>query len=266
MNQPLYFIAIIPFFNEEEFLANTLDSWAKQTRLPDAMLLLDNASTDHSPQIAKEFNEKMQGKIACQVIRIATPGKVNALHQSHYLLTKGWAVYCDADTFYPPEYLERIEIQIRQASDKVVCVMAIDLPTPPDQPEAKSILNRKLWAARIFPHRCHTGGFGQVFRTDALQAVGGFDPMIWSFVLMDHEIVQRLHTQGSSLYHESLWCIPSQRRGNRKKVRWTVWERIMYFIHPRFLERWFFQVYLRRKFSQRGLVHLNLREQPWKKD
>ncbi len=49
-------IAIItPFLNEEAYLGHLLDSIRRQERPPDRLLLVDDGSTDRSPEIAQEF-------------------------------------------------------------------------------------------------------------------------------------------------------------------------------------------------------------------
>ena len=47
----------IPIRNGERFLIETLESLARQTRKPDRIIMLDNCSTDSTPQIAKGFKE-----------------------------------------------------------------------------------------------------------------------------------------------------------------------------------------------------------------
>jgi len=45
----------IPVRNGQQFLVQTLESLAAQTRKPDRVVVLDNCSTDTTPQIAQEF-------------------------------------------------------------------------------------------------------------------------------------------------------------------------------------------------------------------
>jgi glycosyltransferase involved in cell wall biosynthesis len=60
-------ITIIPVFNGEKFIRQTLESVAKQTLQPDRVLVLDNCSTDGTERIVKEFQP-----IKCEWIRNAT--------------------------------------------------------------------------------------------------------------------------------------------------------------------------------------------------
>ena len=57
-------LTVIPVFNGEPFIAQTLDSLARQTRRPDRVVVLDNCSTDRTPDIVKNFTG-----IACEFLR-----------------------------------------------------------------------------------------------------------------------------------------------------------------------------------------------------
>lgn len=46
---------ILPVFNGERFLPGTLDALARQSRPPDRIVVLDNCSTDRTPEIARQF-------------------------------------------------------------------------------------------------------------------------------------------------------------------------------------------------------------------
>lgn len=48
-------LTVIPVFNGEPFLAQTLESVARQTLRPDRVIVLDNCSTDRTPEIVKNF-------------------------------------------------------------------------------------------------------------------------------------------------------------------------------------------------------------------
>jgi glycosyltransferase involved in cell wall biosynthesis len=57
-------LTVIPVFNGEPFIAQTLESVARQTRRPDRVVVLDNCSTDRTPEIVKNF-----AGIQCEFIR-----------------------------------------------------------------------------------------------------------------------------------------------------------------------------------------------------
>ena len=57
-------VTVIPVFNGEPFIAQTLASVARQTRRPDRVVVLDNCSTDRTPDIVKNFTD-----IRCEFVR-----------------------------------------------------------------------------------------------------------------------------------------------------------------------------------------------------
>lgn len=57
-------LTVIPVFNGEPFLAQTLASVARQTRQPDRVVVLDNCSTDRTPEIVQNFTG-----LNCEFIR-----------------------------------------------------------------------------------------------------------------------------------------------------------------------------------------------------
>jgi len=57
-------LTVIPVYNGETFIAQTLESIARQTLRPDRVVVLDNCSTDRTPEIVKNFTG-----IPCEFIR-----------------------------------------------------------------------------------------------------------------------------------------------------------------------------------------------------
>src|SRR5208283_384435 len=57
-------LTVIPVFNGEPFIAQTLESIARQTLRPDRVVVLDNCSTDRTPEIVKNF-----AGLSCELIR-----------------------------------------------------------------------------------------------------------------------------------------------------------------------------------------------------
>jgi glycosyltransferase involved in cell wall biosynthesis len=57
-------LTVIPVYNGEAFIEETLASVARQTRRPDRVVVLDNCSTDRTPEMVKNFTG-----LACELIR-----------------------------------------------------------------------------------------------------------------------------------------------------------------------------------------------------
>lgn len=246
---------VIAYFNEADFLPATLAALAAQTE-PFRLVLVDNASTDASPAIARAFSAPHIDVVHLHEPR---PGKIHALESAMAHLSTEFSAFGDADTFYPPHYLAAAT-RAFDAGPRTVAVMALRVD------ESRSPLRRALYSGvitRILSKQTHTGGYGQAFRTAALQAAGGFSDRYWPYVLLDHEIMQRVTKQGRVVYPYDFWAIPSPRRADRRRVRWTLAERILYHVTPFALKDWYFYCFLGPRLKARGITHLNLRDKPW---
>lgn len=250
---------VLPFFNEEEYLAQTVRSLLSQTEKDFILILVDNASTDLSPAIAKKFSEKYPEQI--EVFREATPGKIFALKTGLAQACTELVGTLDADTIYPPQYVART-IRLFEENPDASCVMAFGLEGGGDQPHR--LMTLRLFAS-LFPRKVHSGGCGQSFRRSDLELVGGFDTTFWPFVLEDHEIIHRVMRRGRIAYGRDHICYPAARRASRGNCSWNLLERIVYKIAPGFMMDWFFYRFLTRRFERRGLSNVRLREQSWKK-
>jgi glycosyltransferase involved in cell wall biosynthesis len=258
------FSVVLPYFNEADYLPRTLSCWLAQARPPDELILVDNGSTDGSAELCRSVLRPHEGRLTCRYIREDRPGKTAALETGCARAAGSWIVVSDADTFYPPRYLEVLERLVAAASPKTVAVMA--LPVAGNAGRTFSILQR--WAyvllSKVFRKHVYTGGYGQCLRADALRRSGGYSESLWPYVLGDHEIMSRVLRFGRSIYHAGLWCRSSPRRRDRRAVRWSLPEMTLYHATPFFLHRWFFAGFLGPRFARRGLGVRNLRRQPWK--
>lgn len=256
--------AVIPFYNEEDYIGETLQSLAEQTRPPAAFILIDNASTDGSVAICDTFI-KANPQLDVTLLREDKPGKLNALETALPHVTTPLIAFCDADTFYPPHYLQLADALYEQHGDALVGAMALGVTAPPESSEGRFERSKGALVGAVLAKQCHTGGYGQVFRTEIVRKIGGYSNAIWPFVLSDHEIVHRMLKHGRCVYHRDFWCQPSTRRGDRRRVTWTLLERLAYHFTPFALKDWFFYKFLWSRFERRSMQITNLRAQPWAK-
>lgn len=249
---------VLPYYNETGYLRPTLESLFAQEFRDFRLILVDNASTDGSGDLARAVAGEHPG-IETLHLQEARPGKINALECGLAAVTTEFVTFCDADTYYPPHYLRRCNGLF--ASTDAVAVMAMDLPADPAAARRKRA--KVMAVSQIFDRQTHTGGFGQSFRTEVLRKAGGFSAQHWPYVLEDHEIMQRVFKFGRSVYAPDLWCIPSNRRKNRASVGWTTAEQLLYHATPFALKDWFFYRFLARRFAARALGNAKLREKSW---
>lgn len=250
---------VIPVYNERDFLPRTLLSLAVQT-VPFRLIVVDNGSTDGCIAAARALVAE-QG-LDAEFLDEPQPGQVHALARGIAAARGELIAICDADTWYPPQYLERAAALFDARGPRCVAVAACN-PSTEAGWRARLAIWHKLFAARLLSWQNHTSGACHCFRLDALRRAGGYDARLWPYVLKDHELMNRVLRHGSQAYDRGLWCVPSDRRRDRGGVRWTLGERLLYHVTPfRWQDRLFHRI-LAPRFAARGLGDTVLRAQPW---
>jgi hypothetical protein len=114
-------VIIVPFFNEERFLASFLSSVERQTRRPDRLVLVDDGSRDDSPAIAAAFAARHDW--VSVLTRPPKPPATDRLALAPELVAFAWAREqlaepadavgkFDADLDLPPATLETLEREL----------------------------------------------------------------------------------------------------------------------------------------------------------
>ncbi len=105
------FSVIVPVLNEEKTLESTLLSLRNQTFKDFELIVVDNGSTDRSVEIARKYADVLLFE--------EKRGVINALKKG-FSKAKGEIILsCDADTEYPPDYLERLSKIFSKSKDVV---------------------------------------------------------------------------------------------------------------------------------------------------
>lgn len=122
--QTPFLSVIIPAFNEEQRLPNTLEQvlvYLQDQPYRSEILVIENASQDNTYQVAKQFaQDHNSAELPIQVIREPQRGKGNAVKRGIFAASGEYRFMCDADLsmpvteinrFFPPE-LEDFDISI----------------------------------------------------------------------------------------------------------------------------------------------------------
>jgi len=254
---------VIPYYNEESWLPAMLESLTAQSLRPFRIVLVDNGSTDTTPALARRWAARQQGIEVSHLVQ-PVPGQVHALERGIEAVDTEFIAICDADTLYPPHYLETATRRLDNAPAGTIGFIAHD--TGPDPNALSERVGRWVYThvmPRLLPAQAHGGGYAHLFRTAPYKASGGYSARLWPYVLKDHELVNRLRRQGSIRYAEDLWMQPSPRRADRRGVRWTLVERLLYHVTLPSQKDWFFYSYLKPRFIARGQKDTVLRRQSW---
>lgn len=167
---------IIPAHNEEAGLPATIESVLTQTTPPERILVVDDASTDRTEEVALRY-----GQYGVRTIK--PPGNLGSKAKAqNYALphcSTELVLAVDADTLLAPDYIEQI---VPAFADPTVTVAAGSVQTR----FARTLWERGRSVEYLFGFHWHRpiqqganspmvcSGCCSVFRRDALVAAGGF--------------------------------------------------------------------------------------------
>lgn len=254
---------VVPYYNEANgYLEATLRSLIAQTARPITLILVDNNSTDQSAQIARAIADGIDGIEVMHLLQ-TVPGQVHALAAGIEAARTELIAICDADTLYPPHYLDYAAHMFDASGPRLVGAMATSVGKNPSTINGTAKRWKGVIVSALLRGQAHTGGYGHCFRLAALKASGGYGSQFWPHVLFDHELIHRVLKQGRIAYSANLWCQTSGRRADRKGVTWTLAERLLYHATPYALKDWFFYDFLSKRFAKRGMDQAALRQRGW---
>ena len=170
---------VIAYYNEADFIGATLASIGAQSLRLHVLILVDNGSTDAGPALAAHWAAQ-NPDIAVHQIAELRPGQVHALATGIAAVTTTFVAIGDADTFYPPDYLARANTALA-ADPAVVAVFAHNSAGAPGSIRERSARwARDLLLIGLWRGQTYAGGYGHAYRTAALRAAGGCDPVRWN--------------------------------------------------------------------------------------
>jgi glycosyltransferase involved in cell wall biosynthesis len=186
-NQPLVSI-VTPAFNQGEFLAETIDSVLAQKYPNMEYLVLDDGSTDSTPEVAGRY----AGRIRYE--RQTNMGQARTLN-------RGWAIsrgeylgYLSSDDILSPEAID-VLTQVLHNDPECVCVFPdADLIDEHSRVIKRNVCRPFDLAQLVVEQECYIGP-GALFRRDAFLAVGGWRSDLR--LAPDREFWMRLAARGS---------------------------------------------------------------------
>ena len=101
---------IIPLYNSEAYIAQTIDSCLAQTHDNIEIIVVENGSTDQGYQIVKSVDDKR-----LSVFQIPTPNAAAARNYGYQKATGTYIIFLDADDVMAPN---KIELQLKALSKK----------------------------------------------------------------------------------------------------------------------------------------------------
>jgi glycosyltransferase involved in cell wall biosynthesis len=210
LQQPPPTTIIVPTLNEEAYLSETLASLENQNvrrRYPEKFetIIVDGGSRDRTAAIAKNFG--------CRLI-IAPRGKLNARHEATLKAKGKIMVGVDADTYYPPNYLNLTLKAFNQPG-----VVGVASPRLYGRDSNMVVNTAGLWKAILDGMMGERmPGSNSAYLKSAYMQVGGFNLGIDQFNNADimqeeeYEFPRRLREVGKVVW---LWKVPAYTSARR---------------------------------------------------
>jgi len=196
---------LIPCRNEQEYIAECIDSFLSQKYRNLEILILDDHSEDHSAKILSDYESCYDNVAIIQGQKLPNgwTGKNWACHQL-YMESKGEVLlYCDADT--------KMDRELIKDSVSVLEARALGFLTLFPQRNGGNLFDRWIlsftswviasWIPLWLAYRTRIGvlavGFGQflMLRRSAYEAIGGYEKLRANS-LDDFEIARRIQSAG----------------------------------------------------------------------
>jgi glycosyltransferase involved in cell wall biosynthesis len=203
--------AIVCAYNEEKTLPAALHSLLAQTRPPDEVIVVNNASTDRTRAVAMRIPD-------VQVVDAPEKGLVKARARGAEASTGDALLYIDADCRAPLRLIEHVERRLNRAPH----VVAVTGPYKFYDWDWVGVLGARVYDYTLAP-LAHVGfqrllkigavlyGGNFTVRRSALDAIGGFDTSI-EFHGEDTNLGRRLASVGTVELNYGCYVWTSARR------------------------------------------------------
>jgi glycosyltransferase involved in cell wall biosynthesis len=194
----LRFAIIIPTYNEEAFIEQTLASLVAQTHMPEQIIVVNDGSTDNTTAIVESFAARhSQIQLvhkSSEAIHLPGSKVIQAFQAGEKTLTIPYDVIAkfDADLIFPPDYIATLNAHF-EADSRVGMVGGFCY-----------IEKNGTWILENLTDKDHIRGALKAYRREAFKAIGGLRPQMgWDTVdellchFYDWKIVtdKRLHVK-----------------------------------------------------------------------
>ena len=194
---------VVPAYNEEDFLENTLKSLLNQTYKDFEMIVVDNNSTDKTVEVARKFGAK--------VIHEKRKGVAWA-RQSGFKQAKGEIIATtDADTVVPENWVETMLAGYENKNTVAFGGLNRLYSGPVTARSASRYLSTSFWVIdKILSSGWNLLGSNMSVKKDAFEAIGGFRTDLK--LGEDVDLSQRIKAQGKVTLNTNFLVYSSGRR------------------------------------------------------
>ena len=191
---------IVPARNEENLLPGLIRTLENQTRTDFLVRLIDDRSSDKTPEIASEYASRHPGKVSIITLteepKIENP-KLNALAEGTRDLTSDILLFTDADCRVPDTWVEELS---KRFEDPTIGLIIAPIETRRgasflSQYHAFEHVFKAAYNAACVGIGMPTGGFGNnlALRRSSLVEIGGFEA-VDATATEDAALIARIRT------------------------------------------------------------------------
>jgi glycosyltransferase involved in cell wall biosynthesis len=120
-----FFSVIIPLYNKEQFIENTLRSVLAQTFTDFEVIIVNDGSTDQSGQKVSAFTDER-----IRYVSKSNEGVSATRNHGISLAATDFITFLDADDYWYPEFLKTMKNNISDFPDQKVFSAAVEIETP----------------------------------------------------------------------------------------------------------------------------------------
>lgn len=153
---------IIPLYNKEKYIANTIESIFRQTYNDFELIIVDDGSTDRSGEIARSYQDNR-----ISVFQVTNGGVSSARNVGLSKASGEWIWFVDADDVPDENWLKKVAVYLEDSSIDII-MGDFKRHLPDDKEEKITIIamgriQEKTLAQSILDEQMSTGYYGYLW-------------------------------------------------------------------------------------------------------
>lgn len=166
------FTLVIPYYNRAKFLPRVLRSILTSSIKPESIILVDNASTDQSFEICKDFSLS-HPELSIRLLSEQQKGASYARNAGLSQVTTDWVYFFDSDDELSSDYFETVQMKISSADDIDVICCATKMTFPGGKEVVRKVQYSTSPLDQILSGQLTTQSM--FFKTSFLRRIGGWN-------------------------------------------------------------------------------------------
>jgi len=188
---------IIPIYNREQLIVDTLKAVFSQTLLPGTIIIVDDGSTDDTVKVVKQLLLLAPKTIQAEILTQANQGVSVARNRGfNEINNSGYVCFLDSDDLWPSDFLERVYSIISSSPDAVA--VSTDKVNQTDKGEVLNRISTRKIGTRWLIEKNGAVASCSIFKAETIKYLKGFGEVIRSGE--DKQLFLRLSLEGQWLH------------------------------------------------------------------